>query len=284
MKTVEVQDVLIRLNETVEELPDLAEIIELQRELLENNLQVRTAELRMVISRENVDECLATGTPLLRRNPPDLDWVAFSNFYVQVCHIASRHRPELSSHFETLAGLVSDEPFRAKEMASLYLNGSSRLLGIGANGRGRDSRSELEDLDRFVLLHSLKPHLRACTAVLAPMIDERKWQRGICPICGSEPDLSYLEARTRNRRLVCPCCEFTWLFPRIKCPFCLTSESSDLEYFPSEDKKYRLYVCHHCKRYLKAVDLSEAGSKVMLPVERIITLPMDFAAQEYGYL
>ena len=54
-------------------------------------------------------------------------------------------------------------------------------------------------------------------------------------------------------------------------------------YFASEDDLYRLYTCQNCKPYLKAIDLRHTESKVLLPLERVLTVDMDRQGQEQGY-
>ena len=46
---------------------------------------------------------------------------------------------------------------------------------------------------------------------------------------------------------------------------------------------YRLYTCDECKCYIKAIDLRKAGTDVLLPLERVMTLDMDRQAVEAGY-
>jgi FdhE protein len=57
-----------------------------------------------------------------------------------------------------------------------------------------------------------------------------------------------------------------------------------LLFYPvGEKKSHRLYVCDHCKRYLKAVDQRVAGTAVDLIAEPILTWSLDRAAREKGY-
>jgi len=60
-------------------------------------------------------------------------------------------------------------------------------------------------------------------------------------------------------------------------------DQNALAYFTDDEGLYRLYVCEKCKRYLKAIDLRQAKSEVLLPLERLITFGLDAQAKEYGY-
>jgi FdhE protein len=68
----------------------------------------------------------------------------------------------------------------------------------------------------------------------------------------------------------------------VGCPFC--EGAAEQFYYMSDDRRYRLYLCDTCKRYIKTIDLRESGAEVCLPVENLITVPMDIAAREKGFL
>jgi len=131
---------------------------------------------------------------------------------------------------------------------------------------------------------ALVPYLQRAAELLMPRLDESLWQRGHCPVCGAAPDFSVLDEESGARHLVCSRCTTQWRYVRLRCPFCGTSDHTKLRYFPSDDEVYRLYVCELCKHYLKTIDLRKVRRRVLVPVERAVTLAMDVAAQEKGYL
>jgi FdhE protein len=204
----------------------------------------------------------------------ELDWVAFSELYEKVCRVAAQHRPDLASDFGRLRTLLKDNPESLRAVLEGYLE----------NGRleSREEEDETELLE-FVLNHAMRPFLQAYADALGPLLKQELWQLGRCPICGGEPDLAFLDEESGARHLVCSRCDSQWVFPRVKCPFCNTSEPSDLSYFPSEDEKHRLYVCGNCKRYLKTIDLRKRRSHVLLLVERVTTVALDILARQEGY-
>ncbi len=119
---------------------------------------------------------------------------------------------------------------------------------------------------------------------LAPLVDDTQWYRSYCPVCGSQPDLAALEKDVPGRTLLCSSCDTEWVFKRVGCPYCGNDDHSQLAYHPSEDGSYRLYLCEVCKSYLKTVDRRERWRLRPLPVERIITVGMDLAAIDAGYV
>jgi len=152
--------------------------------------------------------------------------------------------------------------------------------------KARPTQAELSTSGLIILAveFALIPYLQRAAEALVPRLDETLWQRGYCPVCGAAPDFSVLDEESGARHLVCSRCSSQWRYVRLKCPFCGTSDHTKLRYFPSDDEVYRLYVCELCKHYLKTIDLRKARKRVLLPVERVVTVAMDVAAQEKGYL
>ncbi len=93
--------------------------------------------------------------------------------------------------------------------------------------------------------------------------------------------MAALHTESGARILLCPRCNGEWRYKRVGCPFCEGGEPQI--YYASEDERYRLYLCDSCRRYLKTVDLEKTGSDICLPVECLLTVSMDLAAQEKGY-
>ncbi len=127
----------------------------------------------------------------------------------------------------------------------------------------------------------LAPFLQLAGECLMPRIDLKEWAYGHCPVCGGKPCLAALQAESGARTLLCCRCSGEWGFRRTGCPFCMGNDPQT--YYPSADGKYRLYVCEACQGYLKTVVVLGEGSEVSLPVEAIVTVSMDIAAQQEGY-
>ena len=128
---------------------------------------------------------------------------------------------------------------------------------------------------------SLIPYIqRACDAIVA-RIPQDAWRRPYCPVCGGKPFFAALDNESGARSLLCSRCNAEWIYGRIGCPFCESTEKQ--LYYLSEDGQYRLYVCDVCRCYIKTIDLRQTGRDVHLPIECIVTVSMDIAAQEKGY-
>lgn len=146
-----------------------------------------------------------------------------------------------------------------------------------------ESEQAVATLAQMAADQALRPYLQWAAAQVLSHVDQERWKRSYCPTCGGAPDFATLDGETGARHLVCSRCDSRWLYRRLGCPFCGTTDHTKVAYYPSKDKVYRLYVCQECRHYLKTIDLREAKHTVSLPMERITSVAMDAAAQQEGY-
>lgn len=137
------------------------------------------------------------------------------------------------------------------------------------------------ELSRAASGWTMAPFLQLAWESIMPKVNLSSWHQGFCPLCGGWPSLAALYRDSGRRLLHCPRCHGEWGFRRVGCPFCGGSDPQT--YYPSEDGKYRLYLCPACKCYLKTVVLSESEEEVSFPVEALLTVPMDLAARAEGF-
>ena len=255
--------------------PALGGLVDLQRALLESASETASPAPLEIPAFDQLRLWQRQGIPLLSALPVHYDWDAISNQFQQICQICTNYLPERVGEIAALERQVEAQPeaLRDEVTAALRVPSSDQ----------HDEPEEEQELRSFIFLNTLRPFFQAFAVQLDQDLNDEIWQRGYCPICGGLPDLAYLEDSTRSRRLVCSRCDTTWRFPRVKCPFCGGAESADLGYYPGPEQKYRLYFCNRCHRYLKTLDTTYVGANLVFPVERILTLSMDLAAQAAGY-
>jgi len=268
----EYERILAELRKRRDERPELAPIIEPHYELLAARAKTGAPPVHLNISEGQAKEWLREGLPLLRRVGFELDLERFPLLFGEICQIAAHHRPELASEFARIKTALVEEPSQLRTLVATYLQ-ENRAQSLDLN----------PELLAFVLNNALHPFLKAYSEALRPLVKEDLWRRGRCPVCDGEPDFAYLTRESGARGLLCSRCDTQWLYKRLECPFCGNTKRESLAYYPSQDNRYRLYVCDECKRYLKAIDLREVGETPLLPVERIVTIDMDLAARENGY-
>ena len=264
---------IVELRQLKTEQPDLASAADLQIELLQLQRRVQSRVPLPAIGLE--PDYLATllkDGPILRFEHLKIDWNDI-RFLVRAVAAAMRTHEALEpgdlQKVETIA--------RDADRLPLVIRDWYVSSGPGASPASAD----VEGLET-VLLQAMRPILtRAADAILA-RLETTPWQRGVCPVCGAEPDLAVITPAA-DRLLICSRCLARWRFEQLTCPFCRNGDRSLITSFASRDGKYRLYACDVCQRYLKAYDARRATRPVLPPVDSVATLPLDAAAMQRGY-
>lgn len=257
-----------------EAMPDWAEALDLQIALLEAQMEVEIPPVEIRLNGEEATQRRRQGIPLVSGRELRLDWDSFAALFRRVCQVSAAHRADLANDLVALEKIPADDPDRLQSWVFRFM------------AEGKPSQGDELGLEKFALTHTLRPFLRRYAQAYASLVDESGWRRGYCPICGGEPDLASLSALDEGaRHLLCSRCDNEWLYKRLGCPFCERADHGEIRYYPEEEGPHRLYVCDECKRYLKTIDLREGPprSRVLLPVERVLTMGMDVAARDAGY-
>jgi len=213
------------------------------------------------------------GIPLLHSEESLILPQAMGAVWQQVCDLAARH---LEQQTERLRG-AREWPERQSEMWLELMEQYFR------DGKAVAEDPQEQDVLSFLLVHTWRPFLRRWATELEDLLENPPWKQGRCPVCGGQPDFAYLGQEAGERYLVCARCDTSWRHQRLGCPFCGNQDSSTYGYYPDDEGLYRLYVCNDCRRYLKTVDLRQAGEGRLLAVERLATIRMDLAALQADY-
>ncbi len=169
----------------------------------------------------------------------------------------------------------------AREMAEGYLSGDEARFNALLEGKA--VKPELV----YLLLHlTLAPFYWKAAGSLARQADLDQVARGTCPVCGDLPVMGFLRAEDGLRVLECSRCGTRWGFPRIMCPFCMTTDQEKLHYiYLEEDPAHRAYLCDNCRKYIKITQsYSGKDEELLLPLEDLATARLDLAAEEKGYI
>jgi FdhE protein len=136
---------------------------------------------------------------------------------------------------------------------------------------------------RFTLIQLVKPCAAKKAEAFAELIQKFKWLKGYCPICGSWPEMGFLEGLEGRRWLRCSFCSHEWTFSRTECPFCESHDPDKLEIFYSEGRPFeRAELCYECRKYLVSVDLRDR-LEVVREVAALGMVYLDILAQEEGF-
>jgi len=270
-------NILRKLEEWKEKEEVDPKFIEFYQRLLriQSRAEQRIGIPQLSLSSEAISERIEHGLPLIGFDELALDWSLLQDIFVEVTEAFTTY-PELFGEFPQSLKEPEPCPPLSKERAKAWFEGA-RLLSL------MEVDEVSEHLLEAIIHATLNPFLVSYSKALFGLVNQERWRRGYCPICGGNPDFAFLDKERGARWLLCSRCDAEWLFQRLECPYCGTQDQDALAYFTDDEGLYRLYVCERCKRYLKALDLRQAKSEVLLPLERLFTFDIDAQAQEYGY-
>lgn len=116
-------------------------------------------------------------------------------------------------------------------------------------------------------------------------LGDRDWRKGYCPMCGSWPEIGFLDGNEGRRLLRCSFCGYEWKFMRIRCPFCENEDQRMLDLLFSEDRKFEwAELCRACMTYLVSIDLRGSSRGVAHEIASLALVYLDVLAQEKGFL
>ncbi len=114
----------------------------------------------------------------------------------------------------------------------------------------------IED-DNYIELVIWQGVLQAVVSTIADTMKVYENRNAICPVCGNETDIGYIDGEG-NIWLLCPVCGFTWIQSNVKnpvCPYCGLQDGNAIGVL--KDKKnpnIMVMLCSHCKRYWIVLD------------------------------
>jgi FdhE protein len=256
------------LKALAERQPELSAAASLQIELVDafRRIQTRVATASIVLTTEEVAARLSSGQPLVPFDRLPIDWNEARLLFRQVTDVLRRHDAVDQSSATRLHELGRSA--QLPDLARRWFEGS-----------GNDSGIEMLD---EVLSWSMRPFLVRTAEVLAQRAAFGGWKRGVCPVCGGEPDFACITTGG-ERLLICGRCQTHWPTEPYACPFCGEADKSRITSFATPDGTYRVTACQSCRRYLKTLDGRRAGRAVMPAVDSIATLPLDAVVMQRGF-
>jgi len=256
--------------------PHYVELLDILGEILIIREEYRRKMIEVIfpIDEDLIRKKIAGGLPLIDFSAGMFDLSEPKQYFLALLEIAEKRAPG-----------------ETKEIVQKIQDGSfnfEKLICDSFSSLDDDIPDELDedviDLVDLFLEESLRPALEKVVEKYGSIVAGIGWTEGYCPICGKEPKIGEIREEEGRRFLFCTQCGFEWRFRRIKCPFCGNEEQQTLAYFSIEgEEKYRVDVCHECKRYIKIVDFRESKEEANLDVEDIATLHLDMLANEEGY-
>jgi len=227
------------------------------------------------LTRDAVSALLMQGKPILAFDDLKPDWSLLEGLFRAAIQILVVELPGSHENSQRLNQLAANTPLLRQVARDYY---SDTPLSATATEHCIDTL-----LMETCISAALAPFLVAHSEALSELVAQELWRRKGCPLCSGAADFAFLEKEQGARWLICSRCSMEWLFQRIQCPYCGTQKHESLAYRTNSQGLYRLYTCEECHGYIKAIDLRKAGSDVLLPLERILTVDLDRQAKEADY-
>lgn len=132
---------------------------------------------------------------------------------------------------------------------------------------------------------ALELHWARMAALLDPSAPAPLEPRNLCPVCGSTPLASVIEAaagRQGSRFLCCGLCQTHWNYTRIQCAHCVSTKGIAYHHVEGGSKAVRAETCEECRTYTKALYLEEAPDAEPV-ADDLATLALDILVGDAGW-
>lgn len=271
-------EVLTRLKEEGEKKGLSSRFLEFYGRLwrIQSRIEEKLGDINPGLSRETISRRLEQGSPILKFGDLVFDWALFRDTFTDIAAVFADY-PDIFGEIPEGMKRPKSRPSVPKKIVRAWFESAQLPATIAVEDANEYLRLE-------AIIHAaMKPFLARHSQALLKLVNQERWRRNFCPLCGGRPDFSFLDKESGARRLLCSRCDSEWLFQRLQCPYCGTQDQNALSYFADDKGVYRLYVCEQCHKYIKAIDLRSIKAEVVLPLERVLTLDMDRQAQEKGY-
>jgi FdhE protein len=274
----DVQAALDDLDQLARERPSLAGPAVLLKAILPILYDGPSDETLPAMSPDHAATKLAGGMPLLRGENVSVGGKALDGRWRRICAMIQRYQNDDMGR--ALEENVRRGRLKLNDLAASALAGRPEDVHAQAQTLGLDPA-----MTAMVLRLTLMPPLAGINAALEPLRAGIPWERGACPTCGSWPLLGEYRGLEQTRWLRCGLCTAEWSFPRLRCPYCSTTDHHVLGFFSveGEEGKYRAGTCDSCRGYVKMISTLGALDGPHLLVADLATLYLDLAAGQRSY-
>lgn len=261
--------------------PNYQGILEFFEKLLLEQLKIKAAvDYRPLgISEDRMRLKTKEGFPILSKGDFSIDPHLADRLFRLICRISKRENEKLKGEVGKIERALRRKKIDLEICLVKAVGGEHDYLSRIAADTGID-----QGVMNFLLHTTIKPFVEVMASHLRDKVDENLWEKGCCPICGSQPLMGELRGEEGKRIWTCSFCGNQWKGRRLMCPFCENTDHRTLRYFYTEkERAYRIDVCEKCKRYIKTVDSRQLSEEIFLPVEDIGTLHLDILAANKGF-
>jgi FdhE protein len=280
-RSSEIERITERIDAIAKERPSHKEALAFLRKVMTEQCKVRP---EIDVDPVDIDRGLLEvknkeGFPLVNRTDLKMDIASATTLFKGLCE-SLKQNDKISKDIERITRAVDSGELDLVDLFEKTAREDRDYMRLVS-----DRLALQGGLLSFLAQNSLQPIFEAYADKLKDYVDQEKWWRGYCPICGSKPIIAELIGAERKKFLVCSCCGYEWRFNRIRCPFCDNEQAEAFKFFYTENegKAYRVETCQKCKKYIKTVDTEELEEEIIPAVEDMGTLHLDILAKKEGY-
>jgi FdhE protein len=280
----DVQEALVELNRLKQDRPALADLAGELADLLPVLYSDPIVETVPEIQPDRAAEQWISGVPMLRNVGLTLDFPSFRRRWQGICKVLARRRPDARALVQVLEKGNLDPQWHLDEILAGRIesvHGSALSLGIEVS-----LAASVWWLAQFPVLSHVREKLETVNRQGAPAPLSGQTEHGFCPYCGSSPRFGEFRGLEQTRWLRCLLCAAAWEFPRLRCPFCGTTDHRRLGYLhvEGEENRLRAATCDDCRHHLKMQSTLTALTPPHLLVADLATLHLDLIAADRGYV
>jgi FdhE protein len=221
----------------------------------------------------------AQGAPLLSKADFRIDRELFQEAADSIIMALEKGFPAIADEFEKVRNALHSEDDLQQDFLESLARGNEANLQDQARRLG-----VLPEVLEMVIAEILKPFAQKRAESLPSLPEDVQWSKGYCPVCGSWPELSFLEGKEGARWLRCAFCGYEWRYMRVQCPFCETTDQELLELMYLEERPHeRIELCTACKRYVLGIDQRNLAAPLAHEIATMAMIHLDVIAQENDY-
>ena len=186
--------------------------------------------------------------------------------------------PGLADAPDLFSKALADNALDASACLEAFLRGQQDHLQGQAEKAGLDPA-----FLSFVLIQLAKPLLQRRAHAMAVLLNDQPREDGSCPVCGSLPEMAFLQGDGGRRWLRCSLCAHHWRFKRTACPVCGNEDQDTLEFLYAKGReRERADCCGKCKKYVVTLDTRGLDEKPLWDVAALGLVYLDILAQKRG--
>jgi FdhE protein len=259
--------------------PALSELLDFSEKLVKEQHATTAHAPIPALDESALRERALRGQPLLPRQEFRIDLDCARGLILRLCRLAQERGAEARVAAAEIASAMGGGQLDPGEL----LHGAVAEEGYAFAVADRQALDP--ELLNTLAMASVRPGVEAAAKCVGALVENARWLRSVCPVCGGEPGYAELRGQelAASRYLHCGFCGWAWPIRRLVCPFCDNKDHDRLQTLIIENHlSCKLEACDVCHRYLKLVDNKEFIG-LIAEVEVLATPHLDLAAMERGY-